>query len=80
MQRPSDVARSLWDDAPHEELSDPYFARISRQVDNLLQAYGLLASESVPNLGPTTIFHVMVQRWAMSDGSTTDPTLVVLDT
>jgi hypothetical protein len=32
------------------------------------------------DLGPTTIFHVMVQRCAMSDGSTTDPTLVVLGT
>lgn len=76
----STVARPLWDDAPHEELSDPYFARILRQVDNLLQAYGLLASLPMPNLGPTTMFHVMVQRWVMSDGSTTDPTLVVLDT
>lgn len=76
----STVARPLWDDAPHEELSDPYFARILRQVDNLLQAYGLLASLPVPNLGPTTMFHVMVQRWVMSDGSTTNPTLVVLDT
>lgn len=76
----STVARPLWDDAPHEELSDPYFARILRQVDNLLQAYGLLASLQVPNLGPTTMFHVMVQRWVMSDGSTTNPTLVVLDT
>jgi hypothetical protein len=76
----STVARPVWDDVPHEELSDPYFARILRQVDNLLQAYGLLASQPVPNLGPTTIFHVMVQRWVMSDGSTTDPELVVLDT
>jgi hypothetical protein len=32
------------------------------------------------DLGPTAIFHVMVQRCAMSDGSTTDPTLVVLGT
>jgi hypothetical protein len=76
----STVARPLWDDAGHEELSDPYFTRILRQVDNLLQAYGLLASQPVPILGPTTIFHVMVQRWEMSDGSMTKPNLVVLDT
>lgn len=31
------LARPLWDDAPHEGLSDPYFARLLRQVDNLLQ-------------------------------------------
>lgn len=76
----STVAGPVWDDAPHEELSDPYFARILRQVNDLLQAYGLLACQPVPNLGPTTIFNVMVQRWVMSDGSTTHPDLVVIDT
>lgn len=76
----STVARPLWDDLPHEELSDPYLTRLLRQVDNLVQAYGLLASQPVPNLGPTTIFHVMVQRWVMSDESTTEPSVVVLDT
>jgi hypothetical protein len=76
----STVARPLRLDAPHEELGDPYFARILRQTDDIVQAYGLLMHQPVPRLGPTTIFPGMVQRWVREDETATEPTVVVLDT
>lgn len=76
----STVARPLQLDALHEELGDPYFARILRQADDIVHAYGLLMHQPVPRLGPTTIFPVMVQRWVREDETATEPTVVVLDT
>jgi hypothetical protein len=71
---------ALWDDEPHEELTDPYFARILRLVDGLLEAYGLLSSQAVPRLSPTALFPIMLQRRVDRKGVASAARVVVLDT